>query len=95
MPTIFGSTTPALSMRANRSGSTGPEAEGRGYDAASWWARGSLGYSAIQTSGAKSQAEMVGHGDTIWGPVLAGGICKALVERPNEPEKGLLWMDRF
>ncbi len=62
-------------------GPRGPEAERRGYDAASWWARGSLGYSAMQTSGAEWPTGMVGHGDTISGTVLAGGICAALVQR--------------
>ena len=62
-------------------GPLGPERERRGYDAAAWWARGSLAYSAMQGSGAEWPTGMVGHGDTISGTVLAGGICAALVQR--------------
>jgi crotonobetainyl-CoA:carnitine CoA-transferase CaiB-like acyl-CoA transferase len=62
-------------------GPLGPEAERRGYDAAIWWARGSLADSAMQVSGADWPTGMVGHGDTISGTVLAGGICAALLQR--------------
>ena len=62
-------------------GPRGPEAERRGYDAATWWARGSLADTAMQVSGAEWPTGMVGHGDTISGTVLAGGICAALLQR--------------
>lgn len=62
-------------------GPRGPESERRGYDAAVWWARGSLANSAMQVSGAEWPTGMVGHGDTISGTVLAGGICAALLQR--------------
>jgi crotonobetainyl-CoA:carnitine CoA-transferase CaiB-like acyl-CoA transferase len=62
-------------------GPLGPERERRGYDAAAWWARGSLAHSAMLGSGAEWPTGMVGHGDTISGTVLAGGICAALVQR--------------
>jgi crotonobetainyl-CoA:carnitine CoA-transferase CaiB-like acyl-CoA transferase len=62
-------------------GPRGPESERRGYDAAAWWARGSLADSAMQGSGAEWPTGMVGHGDTISGTVLAGGICAALLRR--------------
>jgi crotonobetainyl-CoA:carnitine CoA-transferase CaiB-like acyl-CoA transferase len=62
-------------------GPHGPESERRGYDAAVWWARGSLADSAMQVSGAEWPTGMVGHGDTISGTVLAGGICAALLQR--------------
>ena len=62
-------------------GPLGPERERRGYDSAAWWSRGSLAYSAMQTSGAEWPTGMVGHGDTISGTVLAGGICAALLQR--------------
>jgi crotonobetainyl-CoA:carnitine CoA-transferase CaiB-like acyl-CoA transferase len=62
-------------------GPRGPEAERRGYDAATWWARGSLADAAMQSSGAEWPTGMVGHGDTISGTVLAGGICAALLRR--------------
>ncbi|HLY81631.1 MAG TPA: CoA transferase [Acidimicrobiales bacterium] len=62
-------------------GPRGPESERRAYDAATWWARGSLADSAMQVSGAEWPTGMVGHGDTISGTVLAGGICAALLQR--------------
>jgi crotonobetainyl-CoA:carnitine CoA-transferase CaiB-like acyl-CoA transferase len=62
-------------------GPLGPERERRGYDAAAWWARGSLADSAMQGSGSEWPTGMVGHGDTISGTVLAGGICAALLQR--------------
>jgi len=62
-------------------GPRGPESERRGYDAAVWWARGSLADSAMRVSGAEWPTGMVGHGDTISGTVLAGGICAALLQR--------------
>jgi crotonobetainyl-CoA:carnitine CoA-transferase CaiB-like acyl-CoA transferase len=62
-------------------GPRGPERERRGYDAAVWWARGSLADSAMQVSGAEWPTAMVGHGDTISGTVLVGGICAALWQR--------------
>ncbi|MFI5047285.1 MAG: CaiB/BaiF CoA transferase family protein [Acidimicrobiia bacterium] len=62
-------------------GPRGPDAERRAFDAATWWARGSLAYTAMQVSGAEWPTGMVGHGDTISGTVLAGGICAALLQR--------------
>jgi len=62
-------------------GPRGPEAERRGYDMAIWWARGSLADMAMQVSGAEAPTGMVGHGDTMSGMALAGGICAALVQR--------------
>lgn len=62
-------------------GPRGPDAERRAFDAATWWARGSLAYTAMQASGAEWPTGMVGHGDTISGTVLAGGICAALLQR--------------
>lgn len=62
-------------------GPRGPDAERRAYDAATWWARGSLADAAMRVSGAEWPTGMVGHGDTISGTVLAGGICAALLQR--------------
>ncbi len=62
-------------------GPRGPESQRRGYDAAAWWARGSLAATAMEVSGAEWPTGMVGHGDTISGTVLAGGICAALLQR--------------
>ncbi len=62
-------------------GPLGPESERRAYDAAIWWARGSLADVAMQVSGAEAPTGMVGHGDTMSGMVLAGGICAGLLQR--------------
>jgi crotonobetainyl-CoA:carnitine CoA-transferase CaiB-like acyl-CoA transferase len=62
-------------------GPLGPQSHRRGYDSAMWWSRSSLAYTAMQVSGAKTPTGMVGHGDTMSGTVLAGGICAALVQR--------------
>jgi crotonobetainyl-CoA:carnitine CoA-transferase CaiB-like acyl-CoA transferase len=62
-------------------GPRGDESERRGYDAAMWWSRGSLAYSAMEGSGSPTPVGMVGHGDTMSGTVLAGGICAALLHR--------------
>ena len=68
-------------MKGTGHGPRGPDAERRAFDAATWWARGSLAYTAMQVSGAEWPTGMVGHGDTISGTVLAGGICAALLQR--------------
>jgi crotonobetainyl-CoA:carnitine CoA-transferase CaiB-like acyl-CoA transferase len=68
-------------VKGTGQGPRGPEAERRGFDSASWWARGSLAWSAMRTSGAQWPTGMVGHGDTMSGTALAGGICAALLQR--------------
>ena len=62
-------------------GPQGPEAERGGYDGATWWARGSLSFSAMQGSGSEWPPPMVGHGDGMSGLTLAGGICAGLLHR--------------
>ncbi|MGE0881089.1 MAG: CaiB/BaiF CoA transferase family protein [Acidimicrobiia bacterium] len=62
-------------------GPLGPESGRRGYDAAVWWARGSLAQTTMDVSGAQEPTGMVGHGDTMSGMVMAGGICAALLQR--------------
>jgi crotonobetainyl-CoA:carnitine CoA-transferase CaiB-like acyl-CoA transferase len=62
-------------------GPRGPESERGGYDGATWWARGSLSYSAMQGSGSDWPPPMVGHGDGMSGLTLAGGICAGLLHR--------------
>lgn len=71
-------------------GPLGTEAERRGYDAAIWWARGSLADSAMQSSGAEWPTGMVGHGDTISGMALAGGICAAIAKRALSGEPSVV-----
>jgi crotonobetainyl-CoA:carnitine CoA-transferase CaiB-like acyl-CoA transferase len=62
-------------------GPRGPESTRGGYDGATWWARGSLSYSAMQGSGSEWPPPMVGHGDGMSGLTLAGGICAGLLHR--------------
>ena len=62
-------------------GPLGPEAERGGYDAASWWSRGSLSDSAMRVTDTAVPPGMVGHGDGMSGLVFAGGICAALLQR--------------
>ena len=62
-------------------GPKGPEAERGGYDLATWWGRGSLAESSALASGVDFPPGMTGHGDTMSGHILAGGICTALLQR--------------
>jgi crotonobetainyl-CoA:carnitine CoA-transferase CaiB-like acyl-CoA transferase len=68
-------------VKGSGQGPLGPESERRAYDAAAWWARGSLASTAMANAGTEWPIGMVGHGDTITGTVLAGGVCAALLER--------------
>jgi crotonobetainyl-CoA:carnitine CoA-transferase CaiB-like acyl-CoA transferase len=68
-------------VKGSGQGPLGPDSERRAYDAAAWWARGSLAHTAMTNAGAEWPIGMVGHGDTITGTVLAGGVCAALLER--------------
>jgi crotonobetainyl-CoA:carnitine CoA-transferase CaiB-like acyl-CoA transferase len=62
-------------------GPRGPESDRRAFDAAIWWARGSLAYSAMTAASSSTPVGMIGHGDTMSGLVLAGGICAGLLQR--------------
>jgi crotonobetainyl-CoA:carnitine CoA-transferase CaiB-like acyl-CoA transferase len=62
-------------------GPRGPESTRGAYDGATWWARGSLSFSAMQGSGSEWPPPMVGHGDGMSGLTLAGGICAGLLHR--------------
>ena len=67
-------------------GPLGPENMRGGYDAASWWSRGSLSAAAMQVTNTVNPPGMVGHGDGMSGMVLAGGICAALLKRERTGE---------
>lgn len=74
--------------RGSGHGPKGPDADRPGYDALSWWSRGSLNQSAMDLTGLDwPTSGMVGHGDGMSGLVFAGGICAALLnrERGGEP----------
>lgn len=67
--------------RGSGHGPRGPDSERGGYDAATWWCRGSLADSAMVSAGVEWPPGMVGHGDGMSGMTLAGGICAALLKR--------------
>ena len=67
--------------RGSGQGPKGPDADRPGYDALSWWYRGSLGQTAMDMTGVEWPPTMVGHGDGMSGLVFAGGICAALLHR--------------
>jgi len=74
--------------RGSGHGPKGPDADRPGYDAISWWSRGSLNQSVMDLVGSDwPTTQMVGHGDGMSGLVFAGGICAALLsrERGGEP----------
>ena len=76
--------------RGSGHGPKGPDADRPGYDALSWWYRGSLGQTAMDLSGAEWPAHMVGHGDGMSGMAFAGGICAALLHRERTGEAKLV-----
>jgi len=75
--------------RGSGHGPKGPDKDRPGYDALSWWSRGSLNQTAMDMTGLEWPMQgMVGHGDGMSGLVFAGGICAALLnrERGGEPK---------
>jgi crotonobetainyl-CoA:carnitine CoA-transferase CaiB-like acyl-CoA transferase len=76
--------------RGTGHGPLGPEAERGGYDAATWWCRGSLADSTMSVTGVEWPPGMVGHGDGMSGMTLAGGICAALVKRERTGEPSIV-----
>lgn len=72
--------------RGSGHGPKGPDADRPGYDALSWWYRGSLGQTAMDMTGVEWPPTMVGHGDGMAGLVFAGGICTALLHRERTGE---------
>ena len=67
--------------RGSGRGPRGPHAERGAYDLATWWGRGSLAASSADASGIDFVPGMTGHGDTMSGHILAGGVCAALFQR--------------
>ncbi|HEX8057319.1 MAG TPA: CoA transferase [Novosphingobium sp.] len=72
--------------RGSGHGPKGPDADRPGYDALSWWYRGSLGQTSMDLSNLEWPAHMVGHGDGMSGMAFAGGICAALLHRERTGE---------
>jgi crotonobetainyl-CoA:carnitine CoA-transferase CaiB-like acyl-CoA transferase len=77
--------------RGSGHGPKGPDADRPGFDALSWWSRGSLNQSAMDLTGIAWPTQgMVGHGDGMSGMTLAGGICAALLHRERTGEAKLV-----
>jgi crotonobetainyl-CoA:carnitine CoA-transferase CaiB-like acyl-CoA transferase len=76
--------------RGSGHGPKGPDADRPGYDALSWWYRGSLGQTSMDLNKLEWPAHMVGHGDGMSGMTLAGGICAALLHRERTGESVLV-----
>jgi len=76
--------------RGSGQGPRGPEARRPGYDALTWWCRGSLAQSAMDVSGATWPTGMVGHGDGMSGMTLVSGICAALLKRAMTGETSVV-----
>lgn len=73
--------------RGSGHGPKGPDADRPGFDALSWWSRGSLNRTAMDLTGIEWPVMgMVGHGDGMSGLVFAGGICAALLHRERTGE---------
>lgn len=77
--------------RGSGHGPKGPDADRPGFDALSWWSRGSLNQSAMDLTGIEWPTQgMVGHGDGMSGMTLAGGICAALLHRERTGQARLV-----
>jgi crotonobetainyl-CoA:carnitine CoA-transferase CaiB-like acyl-CoA transferase len=76
--------------RGSGQGPVGPDADRGGYDFASWWFRGSLGYSAMKWCGMDTPPMMIGHGDGMSGMTLAGGVAAALFKREHTGETSVV-----
>ena len=73
-------------VRGHGQGARGPDMEKGGYDAASFWCRGSI-CSALTPSGAATPVmQRAAFGDSIGGLALAGGIAAALFRRERTGE---------
>ena len=74
-------------VRGHGQGARGPEMERGGYDAASFWCRGSICHALTPAGAAAPVMQRAAFGDSIGGLALAGGIAAALFrrERTGEP----------
>ncbi len=76
--------------RGSGHGPKGPDADRPGFDALSWWYRGSLGQTSMDLNKLEWPAHMVGHGDGMSGLAFAGGICAALLHRERTGDARLV-----
>lgn len=74
-------------VRGHGQGARGPDMEKGGYDAASFWCRGSICNALTAPDAATPTMQRAAFGDSIGGVALAGGIAAALFrrERTGEP----------
>ncbi len=69
-------------VRGSGNGVKGPDAEKGGYDATSYWARGSVA-SLVSQGDEYPRPQPIAFGDIAGGQAIAGGIAAALFEREN------------
>jgi crotonobetainyl-CoA:carnitine CoA-transferase CaiB-like acyl-CoA transferase len=68
-------------VRGHGQGAHGPDAERGGYDAASFWCRGSIANALTPPGAAAPIMQRAAFGDSMGGMTLAGGIAGALFQR--------------
>jgi crotonobetainyl-CoA:carnitine CoA-transferase CaiB-like acyl-CoA transferase len=76
--------------RTSGYGPHGPQAYAPGFDAISYWARGSVGYMATPEGGRARPMPAGGFGDVQGAVALAGGIAAALYRRTRSGEGALV-----
>jgi crotonobetainyl-CoA:carnitine CoA-transferase CaiB-like acyl-CoA transferase len=69
-------------VRGSGNGAKGPDAEEGGYDATSYWARGSVA-SLVSQGDEYPRNQPIAFGDIAGGQTIAGGIAAALFERSH------------
>ena len=74
-------------VRGHGQGARGPDAERGGYDAASFWCRGSICNALTPAGAATPVMQRAAFGDSTGGLALAGGIAAALFRRERTGER--------
>ncbi|MGH7785602.1 MAG: CaiB/BaiF CoA transferase family protein [Candidatus Binatia bacterium] len=77
-------------VRGHGQGARGPERERGGYDAASFWCRGSICNALTPVDAAAPVMQRAALGDSTGGLALAGGIAAALFRRERTGEPSLV-----
>lgn len=81
--------------RSSGQGPRGPDAEERGFDAVSFWARSAMGHMAKGENPSYGAPPSAGVGDMQSGVALAAGIAAALVRRGRSGEGALVDVSLF
>lgn len=76
-------------VRGSGNGIKGPDAEKGGYDATSYWARGSVG-SLVSQGDDYPRSQPIAFGDIAGGQTIAGGIAAALFQRAKTGEPSVV-----